>query len=432
MQQIYTLIHERTGLVLNDIRRKEIARHLEKIQKGKQDYLATLQDAPMSHDLWQDVIRIATIGETYFFRNAAHFQALRYHILPMLIAQRRAKGTLFLRLWNAGCATGEEPYSLAILLRELIPDIERWSIMLLATDLNTHFLKLASRGQYTSSAFRNETPDYVAGRWFEQTAPRTYHIKPEVKQMVTFAPLNLISDAYPSLVNSTAGVDLIMCRNVTIYFERAETIAVVNRFYKALGQEGWLIVGHAEPQPVVYDAFKTQYFDRAVLYRKEQEIQPVKPFTPVATPIEPVIVRTPTPAPVVAPAPVATDLMSMAHQAADQENWTQALTLLDQAEADDMFNTDVYYLRGLIYQQIGEELKAVAAFRQAIYCDPKFALAHYALGELYAKQNEMKEAGQHWRRAKKALHGVHAEHLLQDDLTVEMLDELLAYRLKGQ
>jgi len=431
---VYEVIQQRTGLTLNDIRRREIARYIDHFSESIKDYLNKLQCLPITDPLWQDLLQHATVGETYFFRNSAHFNALRHYILPKLIQERRNKGSLYLRVWSAGCATGEEPYSLAILLRQLLPDIDQWSVMLLATDINTKFLEIAGEGRYGYRSFRNETPDHLADRWFDRVGERQYQVKSALKQMVTFTPLNLATDVFPSLVNGTANVDLILCRNVTIYFNQAQTRELINRFYLSLAHNGWLIVGHAEPQPEVYNQFQVDYFERAVLYHKVTAA-PVKATPPalktVAAPIPtvPMPVTSPLPTLPVAPAKVI-DYLDDAQDAANHEDWTQALTLLAQAEPNNLFNADLYYLRGVIYHQAGDDVQAITALRQAIYCDPRFALAHYVLGDIYAQHGQGTDASRHWRRALKAISDIHVDEYLKDDLTVGMLQDLISHRLK--
>src|SRR5262249_11882963 len=139
-------------------------------------------------------------------------------------------------------------------LRELLPDIDRWHITILATDINGSNLERAQRGQYRGWSFRNETPTSVRERWFIPEG-ENLKISPVIHRMVEFKLLNLISDEYPSFTTGTLHMDLILCRNVTIYFDRDTTQAIAGRFYKALNMDGWLVVGHAEPMSSVYQGF---------------------------------------------------------------------------------------------------------------------------------------------------------------------------------
>jgi chemotaxis protein methyltransferase CheR len=252
--------------------------------------------------------------------------------------------------------------------------------------------------------------------------------------MVQFVPLNLLNNHYPAAGNDLTNMDVILCRNVTIYFDRPTTMEIVNRLFNVLVPDGWLVVGHSEPQPGVYDAFETCNFDNAIFYRKPATTR--KPAPPVPVFVAPELPVRAHVAPVVPPTPKpvaeSTDLWMQARAAADGEYWDEAFHLLEQAEQHDVLQPQIHYLRGLIFMQMGHRGDAQAALRQAVYCDPTFALAHYSLGDLYAMTGESTEAQRYWQRAQKALKGLHPETLLPyaDDLTVEMLGAILNYRLK--
>src|SRR5579871_3318133 len=255
-ETLVTLIRQRTGLTVSDTRTDDILSAISKLVDkhrltGISALVGALRVDSTAGELWQQLVELVTVGETYFFRNEAQFRALRAEILPPLISRRRDSGNKYLRLWCAGCATGEEPYSLAILLRELLPDYRTWHITLLATDINAASLEQAKRGVYRAWSFRNETPDDVKDRWFCADG-ESYKIQQSIKDMVAFDTLNLISDDYPSLESGISHIDLILCRNVTIYFDVETTRQVVKRFHEALSNEGWLIVGHSEPAAAIY------------------------------------------------------------------------------------------------------------------------------------------------------------------------------------
>ncbi len=152
------------------------------------------------------------------------FEALEDRILPELI-RSRSVGNRRLRIWSAGCATGEEPYSIAIALRRALPVPEDWRITILATDINPHILRKASAGVYGEWSFRN-APPWLKGTWFRPKKDGKLEILPEIRKMVSFAYLNLAEDIFPSPVNNTNAMDLIFCRNVLMYFaaERAQEI----------------------------------------------------------------------------------------------------------------------------------------------------------------------------------------------------------------
>jgi len=181
-----------------------------------------------------------TIGETYFFRDPKTFSEMETAILPALINERRSSGK-HLRLWSAACCTGEEPYSYAMLLNELLPDLPNWNLSILGTDINPHFLAKAKRGVYSEWSFRAITDAYRK-QYFHTDGPKGFCLNDKIKKMVRFNYLNLVEDAYPSLMNGTSGLDIIMCNNVLIYFSGNQIKKVVNQLAQSLIEGGYLVV----------------------------------------------------------------------------------------------------------------------------------------------------------------------------------------------
>src|SRR5438477_1931588 len=138
-----------------------------------------------------------TVGETYFFREKKTFDVLAESVLPELIGARRNREPR-LRIWSAACCTGEEPYSLAMLLHQVIPDLQNWHVTILATDINERFLQKAVTGVYGEWSFR-DVPAWIKGRFFQRTREGRYSILPEIRKHVTFAHLNLVEEVYDSL-----------------------------------------------------------------------------------------------------------------------------------------------------------------------------------------------------------------------------------------
>jgi chemotaxis protein methyltransferase CheR len=440
-EPVFALIAARTGLIFDRHRRADVVRVVNKVlaSAGLADVdvlLAMLEKKVTSHALWQQVIQGLTIDETYFHRNQAHIDNLRRHVFPKIIAERRRSGHHYLRIWSAGCATGEEAYTLAMVLRDLIPDIENWTITLLATDINTSYLERARKGVYRGRSFRSETPTDIQERWFSQESDGL-KIVPVVRNMVTFAPLNLVSDEYPTYESGTMNMDVIVCRNVTIYFDAETTRQVASRFHQALNHNGWLVVGHAEPHAEIYRDFVRRNFEHAVFYQKTpQTPQPLfdprvlQQFVPVVEIVDPA------PQPeleVTMPEITVEEAWQRAKEAADLEQWENALGWLDTATQNDVLQPHIHYLRGLVQLQQGEGEDARWSLRQAVYCDPNFALAHFTLGEMYFREGQVKLALRHWRQAQVAIAGLEAQMPVPygDDMNVEMLQSLLAQRLQA-
>ena len=175
-----------------------------------------LSSEPPSRNQIEILASYLTIGETYFFREKQTFEILEERILADLIKTRR-QNERRLRIWSAGCCTGEEPYSIAMLLSKMLPDLKDWNISILATDINPRFLHKASEGVYSKWSFR-DCPQGVKERYFRKAKEDRLEILPDIKKMVTFSYLNLVEDSYPSLSNCTNAMDVIFCRNVLMYF----------------------------------------------------------------------------------------------------------------------------------------------------------------------------------------------------------------------
>ncbi|MHB8581246.1 MAG: CheR family methyltransferase [Ignavibacteriaceae bacterium] len=207
-----------------------------------------------------------TIGETYFFRDIKYFEILEEEILPKLISSRR-KSDKRIRIWSAGCSSGEESYSIAMLLNKMIPDLKEWNITILATDINPKFLKKANEGIYTEWSFRN-TPTWVKEKFFINESEKRFKILPSIKKMVNISYLNLAEDNYPSLISNTNAMDIVFCRNVLMYFVPELANKVVLNLHKSLIEGGWLIVNPAETSFIHRSQFNQINYDNAILYQR--------------------------------------------------------------------------------------------------------------------------------------------------------------------
>ncbi len=196
-----------------------------------------------------------TVGETYLFREKPVLKVLRETIFPELI-QSRSGTNRRLRIWSVGCATGEEPYSIAILLDRLIPDIHAWNIMILATDINVGSLHRASKGRYKTWSFRETSPEIIA-KYFRKTTDGYFEIIPRIKKLVKFNYLNICKDTYPSLLSDTNAIDMIFCRNVLMYFDFVRQKRAVQSLFRSLVDSGWLVVSPCEASPKLFSQFIT-------------------------------------------------------------------------------------------------------------------------------------------------------------------------------
>jgi chemotaxis protein methyltransferase CheR len=438
-----TLLRERCGLAYPEHKRADLAQGLRQTcrDSGVGDLDQLYAQLVSGGAIWDTLIMHLTIGETYFFRNQPQFMALRRSILPDLMERR---GMLrHLRIWSAGCATGEEPYSIAMELSEVFRQQAGWQASLLATDINPAFLARAESAVYGAWSFR-DTPDAVRDRYFQPEQSR-WRLKPEISRMVRFARLNLAEPGYPSVANGTCAMDLILCRNVTIYFDEATTREVVQRLYHALTPGGWLIVGHSEPQVSVYRDFEVHNFPDTVVYRKPINSPVVfsgqsdqLPFLaqPPAGGVRTALPAAATPSAAAAaqraPAlhrngegtgvrsahsssrgvaahppnpPAAADLVSLvellnqAQSEADQGNWPAAESLCERILSRDPLLVRAHYLLAQIREHQGDLDGALAAYRRTIFLDRSFVMGALGLGHVWRQKGRTGDARRCYRNA---------------------------------
>ncbi len=190
---------------------------------------------------------------TSFFRESKHFAYLEEHFLPHLLETKRRAGIRRIRAWSAGCSSGEEPYSLALVLRNACPDTEGWDIRLLATDISTRVLRAAQAGVYDKDRVQN-VPPLLKQRYLATVrvdGASAFQVVPAVRQLIRFAHLNLM-EPWPF----SGPFDLIFCRNVMIYFDKPTQQSLVNRFWEVLGQGGLLFTGHSEAHTGIRHDFR--------------------------------------------------------------------------------------------------------------------------------------------------------------------------------
>jgi chemotaxis protein methyltransferase CheR len=371
----------------------------------------------------------------------------------------RLKDKRRLKIWSAGCATGEEPYSIAMALRTAFWDIRNWNVTILGSDVNRTFLAKASTGVYTDWSFRS-VPQRVKNTYFIRKGDE-YKIVPEIRGMVQFSYLNLVKDAFPPALSEGAEVDVIFCRNVLMYFTPQRQAYVIDSMVKALPEDGWLIVGPAEASLVQHSDLTTVNFPGVVIFRKGipkraivGSIQFTKPvekeapvglnIAPLELPIPMVAKTTHAEAPIIAPVPDITPapdsydealesyelgryseaieklyarleegsalngehkktVLLLARSYANQGNLDEALEWAQKAVAEDVLDPLTHYIHGAVLLEKEEIDNAALAMTRALFLDPKLVVAQVALGTLARMQGKPKLAEKHYRVALKTL-----------------------------
>lgn len=265
---IRDLIYESCGIYIPETRfrfleercvRRMAAMHTESLMQ----YFSHLTSYAGRAGEMKQLLNEITVGETCFFRNQAQLEALRTVVLPGIVAAKNGQGLHHLRIWSAGCSTGEEPYTLAILLAELGGLLKNWSFEIVATDLNENSVDKAREGVYGDYALRN-VKEYYLQKYFEPDG-ELYRVKREVRSHIQFSRLNLLDDSRMLFLK---GMDLILCCNVLIYFDTASKRRVIQHFYNNLLPNSYFFLGHAESLFGVMEDFKLVHFTGTTGYLK--------------------------------------------------------------------------------------------------------------------------------------------------------------------
>lgn len=211
------------------------------------------------------LFEVITTNETSFYRNPPQLQVFQEKVLTEVLDSCRAAGRK-LRIWSAGCSTGEEPYTISMIIHELLQgDVANWDIRITANDLSERVLESARKGVYNDYTLRT-TPKEIVQRYFD-SADGVNTVKPEVKRLVSFGQINLRDRAQIKRVERS---QIVFCRNVIIYFDDAMKKQVISSFYDNLLPGGYLIIGHSESLHNITRAFKPIHFPGAIIYKKEE------------------------------------------------------------------------------------------------------------------------------------------------------------------
>ena len=264
-RQLRDAIYARSGLWFNDTSKYLIQKRLsprarELNFESFQKYFYFLQYDARAEAEYDKVFDLVTTNETYFFREPAQLAAFAQEIVPELIEKRPGRK---IRIWSAGCSSGEEAYTIAMLLTER-RFYDRTSFEIFATDINQQVLAKARKGIYRENAFR-ATPPEIQERYFRKEDAHSWRICDEIRNRVQFGRLNLYDGARVSLVGA---LDVIFCRNVIIYFDDASKKNVVQSFHQRLLDGGYLLLGHSESLISLSTQFKLKHLKNDMVYQK--------------------------------------------------------------------------------------------------------------------------------------------------------------------
>ncbi len=262
-KEIRDYIYEKSGIHIADNKKYLIENRLSGILKEKglnsfEEYLELLRSRADSGEL-NRLFDAITTNETYFFREAEQFYVFFDNILPKLMAQK--KGSRGIRIWSAACSTGEEPYTISIIMMEKM--LNPRQIEICASDISEGVLNSAKRAVYNSYSVRNIPEAYL--RKYFLNSDRSYALKPSVKNTVRFMNVNLVDDRR---LRALRGMDVIFCRNVLIYFDNRAKQKAVSNIYNSLNPGGYLFIGSSESLHNVTRAFRPNVINKVIAYQK--------------------------------------------------------------------------------------------------------------------------------------------------------------------
>ncbi|WP_188261734.1 CheR family methyltransferase [Azospirillum tabaci] len=430
---------------------------------GLAAYLAQLAAEGPAGPEYQALINELTVGETFFFRYAEQFEALCAVAIPECL--RRNRESRLLRIWSAGCSIGPEAYTLEILLKRHFADrLRDWQVSIVGTDLNASFIETARRGVYGNWAVRGLDPAVLA-ECFDRQGD-LWAVKPRFREWTSFSVFNLVDGPLPNYPRGLGALDVVLCRNVMIYFDEPTRTRLLENLHEVLVPNGWLVVGHAETGQQVNSLFTPVPVPGATIYRKPRPgcapaaalpaalpaYMPsiaVEPPPAEAKPAEPkpakkrstatesvarlrATAAKPTPASLPTPQPAVPSSAGPSVTASDGDRAAALDACIALAERNRL-DPAVHFRLGLLEEELGVG-DPIAAFKRALYLDSDFALADYHLALAYWRRGKLAPAQRHFRNARATVATHDATELVAEGggLTVAELRSMIDLWFSGE
>lgn len=390
---------------------------------GWAERLVTTQ--PASEHL-RAVANHLTISETYFFRQRDAFELMEKQIFPERLARRAQQNRPF-RVWSAGCASGEEPYSVAMLIRQRFPHVHSKAVVIVGTDINSHVLSRAARGIYSEWSFR-DTPDWAKKNYFTRSARSRFELAGEIRHMVRFERVNLAAAFYPAEFSEAGDFDVILCRNVLMYFSAEWQDRIIRRLVRALAPEGWLLAGPCDvtsaqvadlalrsSRPGVFQKMAGDLAPRAIrpLVFPPLALQPPAPLAVSEPAFVPMVETPPAAVPLAVVPASAPELTTSATNSevastrarlhANRGELDAALAACDEAIALEKANPEYHYLRACILQEQNRLAEAAESYHRVLYLEPHSVMAQFSLGIVAERGGREAEARHHFARVLRLL-----------------------------
>ena len=433
-------ITEKSGIGFDERKRKQ----LEEIVgvrckildlKDISDYYKLLRIPSVMGREFSTLMDILTIQESFFFRHKAQFHALRNFCLPPLLHKRKADHGR-INIWSAGCANGEEAYSIAMLIRDLVFDDFQMKVYIKGTDISRQALRKAREGVYTERAIRGLAPHYLE-RYFTKQGDR-YLLSADIRTMVDFEYFNLSEEPFP--MDTMPRWDIIFCRNVIIYFTQNHSRKLMKNFYGSMAGGGFLFAGFSETLRYLNEDFVPIQMDDAFIYQKplpgqaqksstasrsksikklipQREKKSGKHFrkTPFKKPIssaggtrrittgaleirppQPTLRPTEIETPAGTPSKSLDERLSVARKLADNGETIAAATILDNIIRQDPLHAQAYFMLAMIHNDAGNLDQSSVYLKKVIYLEPENPLAHLHLADVFKAASRKADAAREY------------------------------------
>lgn len=432
LHSLRQLISEQTGLNIREQDCNKLAELIAKRTKflrlpSAEKYCSFLKtDNNKARLEKQELINQLTTGESYFFRDKGQVSLLRNLILPEIIGRRQKDRTL--RIWSAGCSSGEEAYSIAILLdgmrnQELgqktphsalrIPHLKDWDILIFGTDINEQAVEKARKGIYSQWSFRMTDPD-LRKRYFKKRSDE-WELDEKIRKMVKFSIGNLMENSFPDTASDICNMDLILCRNVFIYFNSASVAVVLEKFTETLNDRGYLMTGHGElygqspgklqvrmfPESVVYQKISAELgVESSELQKTEKrrtEVEKLRRYEVKGESVTSSQLRSFSTSKaeipkLLTPNTQLNNYIVTAQKCADSGEYDKADDLCRKALDIDNTAVRAYFLLAQIAELNNNSNNASDLLKKVIYLNPVFVAAYLELGALYERGNDAERA----------------------------------------
>lgn len=457
LNNISSFIEKRFGLYFPEKRMNDLVRGISNAAKQKNVDCGEYIDLMLANKLSQEDIKqltdCLTIGETYFFRDKKLFEVLRQRILSDIFYARKYTNKS-LKIWSAGCSSGEEAYSIAILIKELIPDYKEWDIQIIATDINHSSLNKARKGIYSEWSFRGTDLNFK-NKYFKKIDRMCYKLNEDIIKLVTFYPLNLADPTYVVNNHIMNDVDIIFCRNVLMYFSKYQIKKIINKFYNILINGGWFIVAPTESLflngtsfiPVnindmflynkditksnasdfLYENLEEKIFiqdEISICNKKEDDYKDNIIETSIITEMKVINNKKEL---VQEDEIDAYEFERVSRLFANEGKLEDAIAWCKKAIEIDKINPLYYYLLASIYQEQGNIDEAIVSLKKVIYLEVDFIMAYFDLGNLYLKLGKYKEAFKNFDNACGLMNKFNEEDIVphSEEMTVGALKQII-------